>query len=88
MDTARIRQIIRMVAFRANLDELGQEQLKHLMLERARRLAGSLADFEGLSCADRKRYWRTICQGRMLKTCSFFRPQLEWTHQLAPLLGV
>ena len=54
MDPTLIRQIIRMVTFRANLDELGQEQLKHLMSERTRRFTGSLADFQGRSCADRE----------------------------------
>ena len=89
MDTALIRQIIRMVAFRANLDESGQEQLKHLMSERTRRFAGSLADFQGLSCADREEILaHNLPVVMMLKTCSFFHPQLEWTHQLAPLLGV
>merc|ERR1711962_448245 len=34
MDTGLIRQIIRMVAFRANLDESGQNQLRFLISER------------------------------------------------------
>ena len=69
MDTALIRQIIRMVTFRANLDELGQEQLKHLMSERTRRFAGSLANFQGLSGADRGEIQEHhLSVGVMLKT--------------------
>ena len=72
LDTTLIRQSIRMVAFRANLDESGQEQLKHLMSERTRRFAGSLANFQGLSGADRGEIQEHhLPVGVMLKSYSF-----------------
>ena len=53
MDTGLIRQIIRMVAFRANLDESGQNQLRFLISERTTRFASSLLEFQGLCAKDR-----------------------------------
>ena len=89
MDTGLIRQIIRMVAFRANLDAAGQAQLKALMTERTQRFAGSLPEFQGLCARDREEVLaNNLAVVITLKTCSFFHPRLEWTHQLAPLLGV
>ena len=53
MDTGLIRQIIRMVAFRANLDESGQNQLRFLISERTTRFASSLLEFQSLCAKDR-----------------------------------
>ena len=53
MDTGLIRQIIRMVAFRANLDESGQNQLRFLMSERTTRFASGLLEFQSLCAKDR-----------------------------------
>merc|ERR1719334_2126260 len=46
METSLIQQIIRMVAFRANLDTVGQQQLRSLMVERTQRFANSLVEFQ------------------------------------------
>ena len=89
MDTGLIRQIIRMVAFRANLDETGQEQLRSLMTDRTKRFANSLTEFQSLCVKDRTEILtHNLPVVMMLKTCSFFHPRLEWTNQLSPLLGV
>ena len=62
--------------------------MKHMMSERTQRFAGSLADFQGLSGADKGEIQEHHLPGGMtLKTYSIIRPQLEWTHQLALLLG-
>merc|ERR1712209_324310 len=89
MDTGLIRQIIRMVAFRANLDESGQNQLRFLISERTTRFASSLIEFQGLCAKDRDQILgQNMGVVMTLKTCSFFHPRLEWTSQLSPLLGV
>merc|ERR1719462_923368 len=89
MDTGLIRQIIRMVAFRANLDESGQNQLRFLISERTTRFASSLLEFQGLCAKDRDQILgQNMGVVMTLKTCSFFHPRLEWTSQLSPLLGV
>lgn len=88
MDTNLIRQIIRMVAFRANLDDLGQDQLHNLMVERTTRFANSLSEFQDLCPEDRKEILsNNISVVLKLKAGSFFHPRLEWTSQLSPLLG-
>jgi len=89
MDTGLIRQIIRMVAFRANLDESGQNQLRFLISERTTRFASSLLEFQSLCAKDRDQILgQNMGVVMTLKTCSFFHPRLEWTSQLSPLLGV
>ena len=63
--------------------------MKHLRSERTRRGEGSLAEFQGLSGADRgKIQGHNQPVGAMLETYRLVRLQLEWTHQMAPLLGV
>merc|ERR1712130_958162 len=89
MDTGLIRQIIRMVAFRANLDESGQNHLRFLISERTTRFASSLLEFQSLCAKDRDQILgQNMGVVMTLKTCSFFHPRLEWTSQLSPLLGV
>merc|ERR1711962_402616 len=88
MDTGLIRQIIRMVAFRANLDEQGQEQLRRLMVDRSSRFANNLKEFHSLCPEDRKEILdNNLSVILQLKTGSFFQPHLDWTTQLSPLLG-
>lgn len=88
MDTSLIRQIIRMVAFRANLDESGQEQLRKLMVDRTTRFANSLAEFQSLCLSDRNEILtNNLPIVIKLKVGSFFHPRLEWISQLSPLLG-
>ena len=72
MDTGLIRQIIRMVAFRANLDESGQKQLRFLISERTTRFASSLLEFQSLCAKDRDQILgQNMGVVMTLKTCRY-----------------
>jgi len=88
MDTGLIRQIIRMVAFRAQLDESGQSQLRNVMMSRSRKFASYLSEFQELSSADQTEILENnLPLLNKLKICSLFNPSLDWTSQLSSLLG-
>ena len=88
MDTGLLRQIIRMVAFRARMTSSGQEQLQTLMLDRTTGFVTSLAEFQELHSQDQKELLvNNLTILMRMKTCSFFSPSLNWKQQLSPLLG-
>ena len=80
MDTGLIRQIIRMVAFRANLDESGQNQLRFLISERTTRFASSLLEFQSLCAKDRDQILgQNMGVVMTLKTCRYTKAGISFT---------
>ena len=80
MDTGLIRQIIRMVAFRANLDESGQNQLRFLISERTTRFASSLLEFQSLCAKDRDQILgQNMGVVMTLKTCRYAKAGISLT---------
>lgn len=88
METSLIRDIIRMIAFKATLPKEGQLQLRTVLSRRFRRLAKRLKEFQGLPNAHREE----ILNGNIpvlveLQICTFFNPDLLWREQLTLLIG-
>ena len=77
-----------MIAFQAALDQAGQEQLKAVIITRAKKFANKIAEFHSLCPLDKSQ----ILQNNLplvvtLSTCSMFSTNQLWTTQLSPLLG-
>jgi len=88
MDTQLIRKIIRMIAFKAQLDTDGQEQLQHVIRSRSQKFVTKLSEFTSLDEADRTTLLTSnLSLMTTLTTCSLFPGNLRWNNQLAPLLG-
>merc|ERR1719210_1387325 len=88
MDTQLIRKIIRMIAFRASLDQEGQQQLRGVIFNRCHKLVTRLQEFSRLCPADRSVLVNSnLSLVTILTTCSMFPLHLQWTMQLSPLLG-
>jgi len=88
MDTALIREIIRMVAFGAKLTEGGLSQLAATLKLRARKVALRLREMQQLSEEDREEILsKNIPILIKLKISTFFNPELTWCKQLSSLLG-
>jgi len=88
MNTELIRKIIRMIAFRADLDQVGQEQLQAVMVTRVKKFANKLTEFHSLCTSDKDKILsHNLPLVVTLSTCSMFSPNLLWTNQLSPLIG-
>jgi len=88
MDTTLIREIIRMVAFKARLSESGLRQLATTLKTRSRKVALRLREMQQLSQEDRDEILtKNIPILIKLKISTFFNPHLSWRHQLKGLLG-
>jgi len=88
MNTELIRKIIRMIAFRAALDQAGQAQLQEVMTNRVKRFATKIAEYHSLSHHDKDQILsHNVPLVVILTTCSMFSTKMPWTTQLTPILG-
>merc|ERR1711872_944632 len=88
MSTELIRKIIRMIAFRAALDQSGQDQLQLVMINRVQSFANKIAEFTSLSHHDKEQILsNNVPLVVILSTCSMFSTKMLWTTQLTPILG-
>lgn len=88
MSTELIRKIIRMIAFRAALDQSGQDQLQQVMINRVQSFANKIAEFTSLSHHDKEQILsNNVPLVVILSTCSMFSTKMLWTTQLTPILG-
>ena len=77
-----------MIAFQAALDQTGQEQLKAVMITRAKKFANKIAEFHSLCPLDKSQILsHNIPLVVLLSTCSMFPTNMLWTAQLTPILG-
>lgn len=88
METTLIRNIIRLVAFQQSLSREGQAQLRAVMLERLHMLAVRVMEWVPLPRVDKERLLhQNLPILAEMQICTFFNPDLQWTEQIAPLLG-
>jgi len=88
MNTELIRKIIRMIAFRAALDQAGQAQLQEVMINRVKKFATKIAEYHSLSHHDKDQILsHNVPLVVILSTCSMFSTKMPWTTQLTPILG-
>merc|ERR1719433_753724 len=88
MDTQLIRKIIRMIAFRASLDREGQQQLRGVVSSRCQKLVSRCQKFSRLCPSDRSvLLGSNLSLVAVLTTAAMFPLHMQWTMQLAPLLG-
>ena len=77
-----------MIAFQAALDQAGQDQLKAVMITRAKKFANKIAEFHSLCHLDKSQILsHNIPLVVLLSTCSMFPTNMLWTTQLTPILG-
>jgi len=88
MNTSLIREFIRMVAFKHSLSAWGQGELRAVIRRRVERFAAGVRELQELTYGDRQTILTTNLPRLLeLQLCSTFNPDLQWTEQLAPLLG-
>jgi len=89
MDTALIREIIRLIAFGAKLSEPGLSQLASTMKKRSIEFALRVREMQQLGEEDRHEILsKNIPILIKLKISTFFNPSMTWSKQLETLLGV
>ena len=77
-----------MIAFQAALDQAGQEQLKAVIITRAKKFANKIAEFHSLCPLDKSQILsHNIPLVVLLSTSSMFPTNMLWTTQLTPILG-
>ena len=77
-----------MIAFKAALDQAGQDQLKAVMITRAKKFANKIAEFHSLCPLDKSQILsHNVPLVVLLSTCSMFPTNMLWTTQLTPILG-
>jgi len=88
MNTNLIREFIRMVAFKHSLSPWGQGELRAMIRRRVERFADDVEELKELIVIDKEKILEKNLPCLLeLQLCSTFNPDLQWTEQLAPLLG-